>query len=87
MKLIHRLELELTHGQKLDKEQGLTITASFYRPFLDGGYKIMITHMMDTGCFDAFMKSVMDQLLSPSISEKIFLPICSWSYGDYTYLF
>ena len=64
MKLIHRVELELTAGEKAEKE-ALEMTVSFYRPCLDGAYQTMITHMMDTGCFDLFMKSVLDQILSP----------------------
>ena len=70
MKLIHRVELELTHGQRVKADCEMTITASFYRPFLDGGYKVMVAHMMDTGCFDGFMKSVLDQLLKPGIFKE-----------------
>ena len=68
MKLIHRLDLELTPATDESTRTGLRVTTSFYRPFLDGGYKVMIVHMMDTGCFDGFMKSVLDQLLQSGIN-------------------
>ena len=70
MKLIHRLDLELTPKVGPTTRTGLKITTSFYRPFLDGGYKVMIVHMMDTGCFDGFMKTVLEQLLQSGSAES-----------------
>ena len=62
MKLIHRLQLEVV--SKLDTTgASLHVTASFYRPFLDGGYQSMISQMMDTGCFDGFIQSVIEQIV------------------------
>lgn len=62
MQLIHRLELKVV--SKLDSsDAGLEVTASFYRPFLDGGYQNMIAQMMDSGCFDGFIQSVIEQLV------------------------
>ena len=73
MKLIHRMDLELTAQGDVSRGS-LEVTVSFYRPFLDGAYRVMITHMMDTGCFDAFMKSVLNQLLSPGreLQKRLF---------------
>ena len=34
----------------------LSVATSFYRPFLDGGYKSMITGLMNAGCFDDLME-------------------------------
>jgi len=62
MQLIHRLQLKVV--SKLgSSDAGLDVTASFYRPFLDGGYRNMIAQMMDSGCFDGFIQSVIEQLV------------------------
>ena len=62
MKLINRISLELfPEGQKAGVP--VKVTSSWYRPFLDGGYKSMINSMMESGCFDEFMRSVISQLL------------------------
>ena len=82
MKLIHRLDLEVINGQRPDCTTGLNVKASFYRPFLDGSYKVMIIHMMDTGCFDDFMKSVLEQLLLAGMYsvELVYLTILVLNY-------
>ena len=62
MKLINRISLELfPEGPKIGTP--VKVTSSWYRPFLDGGYKSMINGMMESGCFDEFMRSVINQLL------------------------
>ena len=68
MKLIHRLQLELVSADN-SEGKSLTVTASFYRPFLDGGYQTMIIGMMDSGCFDGFMRSIIDQLVQTGICK------------------
>ena len=38
------------------KARTLAVSASFYRPFLDGSYQVMITEMMKSGCFDGIVE-------------------------------
>ena len=71
MKLIHRLQLELVSNKKIENTC-LKVTASFYRPFLDGSYKLMIVHMMDSGCFDDFIKSVLEHVTLSGSGEFLF---------------
>ena len=66
MKLIHRLSLELTSKQHPDCAV-IKITASFYRPFLDGSYQKMIADMMESGCFDNFIQLALEHLLRPGM--------------------
>ena len=62
MKLIHRLQLELVSKKDSEGSQ-LIVTASFYRPFLDGSYKNMISQMIDSGCFDDFIASLLEHVI------------------------
>ena len=82
MKLIHRIDLEVL--SKGDAEgPSLIVTASWYRPFLDGGYKQMIAGMLDSGCFDGFMRSVINQLVKPGeISLLIIFDIIQLFIGN-----
>ena len=62
MKLIDRITLELFPETKKEGEP-VKVTASWYRPYLDSGYKRMITEMLQSGCFDDFMRNIISQLL------------------------
>ena len=61
MKLIHRMDIEIcsetdpTSVHDLPPRQML-VTASFYRPFLDSGYRSMIVNLMEAGCFDSLIE-------------------------------
>ena len=60
------MNLELCTGfdSNPTKPRLIPASASFYRPFLDGGYKQLITSMMDAGCFDELVeKSISVTLL------------------------
>ena len=82
MKLIHRLELEVSSKEDVHAT-AVKVTASWYRPFLDSGYQAMIAKMIDSGCFDGFMRSIIDQLVQPG--ERIML-FCTF-YGFFAFCF
>ena len=55
------MDIEICSGIDLTKAQGrsprqMLVTASFYRPFLDSGYRSMIVNLMEAGCFDALIE-------------------------------
>lgn len=60
------MQLELISSKK-SEGSCLKITTSFYRPFLDGGYKSMISNMMDSGCFDDFIKAILEYITKSGI--------------------
>ena len=63
MKLIHRVNATIF---KAGVEDGptLSVSTSFYRPFLDSGYKAMISSLMDAGCFNILIEHAMDLVLT-----------------------
>ena len=61
MKLINRHEFEVEFEVVPRKDvvrEPFSFMISFYRTDLDGSYQKMIIDMMDVGCFDDFMGSV-----------------------------
>ena len=62
MKLIHRLDLEVSSKEDV-QATAVKVTASWYRPFLDSGYQAMVVNMIDSGCFDGFMRSILEQII------------------------
>ena len=76
MKLIHRIDsivcktgseecppLEVVH-KKGSLVGSLTVTTSFYRPHLDGGYKEMIAGLMNAGCFDLLIEHTVELVIT-----------------------
>ena len=57
MKLINRHEFKVVPRKDVVREP-FSFMISFYRTDLDGSYQKMIIDMMDVGCFDDFMGSV-----------------------------
>ena len=56
MKLLHRFDVKLVTSK--ESENQMTIVTSFYRPFLDGTYKEMVSALLDDGVFDDFVASI-----------------------------
>ena len=76
MKLIHRIDsLVCKTGsddcpalesvcKKGSMPGSLAVTTSFYRPHLDGGYKEMITGLMNAGCFDLLIEHTVELVIT-----------------------
>ena len=62
MKLIHRVNTTICQSGVEDGPT-LSVSTSFYRPYLDSGYKTMITGLMDAGCFNILIEHAMDLIL------------------------
>ena len=75
MKLIHRMDLELLSSadSRRGKPRTMAVSASFYRPYLDGGYKHMIVEMMLSGCFDGLVEKAIVLAVDKGMFNRTFL--------------
>ena len=56
MQLINRFDVKLSTNMGDDKQ--VMVTVSFYRVYLDGAYKALVSALLDDGVFDDFVASV-----------------------------
>ena len=56
MKLINRFDVRL--ATNMEEKKQVTVTTSFYRPYLDGAYKTLVTALLDDGIFDDFVAAI-----------------------------
>ena len=73
MKLIHRFEVKVMSGEENQKEGPSTVITSFYRGHLDGAYQAMVSEMLEYGCFDNFVCSVIRSVVVDGESISIFI--------------
>lgn len=80
MKLIHRLHLDICRDLE-DNTAALSVSASFYRPFLDGTYKQMVAQLIEAGCFDNLIQYAIELLVTKGnlVKQFFFTYRCLWS--------